>query len=160
MAGGAVVPLIRVLPAILRLFPVMREIPIIRGFAFPLNDMQSMSDPELERALQQNLRPPRRQQVGEDSSYVIKVDVAIECAREVLSNGKFTKLGVLEAANILTGATRRGTSPILDAIAKKIRDRALGQRSPRGERQVGSYWKRPCHGHGYGNPGNLRRGNV
>jgi hypothetical protein len=154
-------PFIRILPLIIRLLPGVRELPIPRGVAIPLMDVEPTSDELLERALKQNIRVRRKRRPTKDESLVITVDKAIACVEKVFSSGKFQKLGLLASMSILQGAKKTGHNDLAEACAECFRDHTLTQKNPRRSFKTDEeLWKRPCRGHGHGNIGNLRRGNT
>jgi hypothetical protein len=148
------------IPIIVKMFPAVRELPIIRGLAIPLMDVEPTSDLLLERALQHRIRIKRNPKKTKDTSMVITVESACDCVERVLSSGKFQKLGVLEAARILQGGKATGENPIAEAMAECFRENVLFQKNPRARQHAYTYEKRPCRGHGFGNIENLRHGNT
>ena len=139
--------LIRLLiPILLRLFPVLPEIPVI-GRIIVLFGIHPEPEEDLAAKLSRNFR--RKQRPGfNDNSRVVKVEEAIRCVESVIGNGKLQALGMIRLARMLLDQSTGG-SPIGDAIIDCIRNHALPQSSKRVASSKRRY-HRPSRGHGHG----------
>jgi len=147
----ATVEIIRILPAILKLFPQLAKIPLIRGRLIPLNNIAPETDLDAARKL--NRRFKRKPKEGPaDSSMVIIVDEAIKCVEDAGNNNggviwEVIKKGAQQL--ILGGGEENVTEQLLNPIVECIRENALRQDTPRiGHKVVNQ--PRPAKGHGHG----------
>lgn len=130
--------IVRLIPAIIRFFPATRTLPIPRGIAIPLMNVEPLGDELLDRALAERpqLKVKKRPEYR-DESHVLKVSDAIKVVEEMLKDKKLAKLGPLRAAKLLQfnitneGGIDFSSNPMLDALAEKFRDRSLKQTAPR-----------------------------
>jgi hypothetical protein len=124
-------PLPEILPYIVRLFPGLRTLPIVKGLAIPINDVQGITDPELARALDRKTEI-KKQQGFNDETAVIKVSEAIKCIQDKFNDTTLLKELVLIAAQQLIGDAKvTAAQGMADRMADCIRENALRQDTPR-----------------------------
>jgi hypothetical protein len=149
-------PLIRLLPLIIRLFPQLLKQTFHRGSIVFLSNIEPATDTELERELNAKIRVKRREETPKDSSSVIKVSEAIDAVEEVLNQAGIKRELLLSLVQALFGDTGNKRAPgqtTADKIAEKIRENSLRQNTARVKTRRTKYG-RPAKGHGYGHHGN------
>jgi hypothetical protein len=151
LALGQVAPIIEILPALLRLFPVMRTLPIARGVAIPLTS-NPLTDPQAQQQLDAKLKLKQRERdKTKDSSQVIKLSDAIACVESKLNDTtliwEFIKTAV---PALIKGAQTHATSQdMFDKIVECLREDAMRQDTVRrGSKVIRN--PRPARGHGEG----------
>lgn len=135
--------------------------PIPLGRVIPIFGTNPAGDPELERALKMNIRVRRQKKNNtKPSSQVLTLESAFQAVEKVLSDGKIQKLGLFAAAKALQKIGVEGQNDVAQAICDELEKRTLSHLGQRSSFKTDEkLWKRPCRGHGYGRPENLRKGN-
>lgn len=128
----AVAPLIRTLPAILRLFPQFKSPPMVRGKIIPLQTIDESTDQQLQRQLNYKLKLKRKEDFN-DNSHVIK----IEEVRKIYEETANAKVAITEVALGIAAALLqdRPTTNLFENFGQdfmdKIRAKALKQSAAR-----------------------------
>jgi len=79
----AVQSMLELLPYIVRLFPAVRTLPIVKGLAIPINDVHGITDPELARNL------ARKTSIKKNKTFTLILTLpAIIAAVSSLLNGR------------------------------------------------------------------------
>jgi hypothetical protein len=138
----ATLPLIEILPYIVRLFPALKTLPIVRGLAIPINDVQGITDPELARNLARKTTIKKERSFNDETA-VIKVSEAIKCIEEKFNDTTLLKEFILVAAQQIIGdAETTAAQAIADRMGTCIRENSLRQDTPR-VRRTKRYSARP-----------------
>jgi hypothetical protein len=129
VSNGAVVPIIRLLPALLRLFPTVRSVPLVRGLVIPVDNIIADSDLQLARKLNRKLDLKKKKQFT-DSAHVVKVsDVKAVLEKEL--DGTLLKDIALALGRTLSsavGGEEDSAGAIMgNRIMDKIREKILVQ---------------------------------
>jgi hypothetical protein len=129
----AIVDPIRILlPVIIRLFPELAGIRLVRGRIIPLKEVSPMNEAEALRALNKKLQTKKRQGFN-DNSHVIKLETLRKILDEVLGSGnQLVKDASKIAVALVTG---HPGEPILqdssDKVMERCRDECLKQTAAR-----------------------------
>jgi len=138
----ATLPLIEILPYIVRLFPALKTLPIVRGLAIPINDVQGITDPELARNLARKTTIKKERSFNDETA-VIKVSEAIKCIEEKFNDTTLLREFILVAAKQIIGdAETTAAQAIADRMGTCIRENSLRQDTPR-VRRTKRYSARP-----------------
>lgn len=138
-----------ILPAILRLFPLMRELPIIRGVAIPINDVVPMSDEEVARALNPKTKIKDDKHFN-DATHLVKCSDVMRCIENKFNDTTLLKEFLVIAAGRLVGNTGTAAQNLADKMATCVREHALRQDTPRTTSPPRQKYHRPSKGHGTG----------
>jgi hypothetical protein len=130
--GQATAPIIRLLPAILRLFPQFARVTLEKGKLIPLQTIDPMSEAELARQLNVKLRIPKQKDFN-DKTHVVKISDVISCFEKTNDEQKYPVKIALDVASALLSATP--AEPLLkefsDDFIKCVRDKSLKQTAKR-----------------------------
>jgi hypothetical protein len=138
----AVQSMLELLPYIVRLFPAVRTLPIVKGLAIPINDVHGITDPELARNLARKTSI-KKNKTFNDETAVIKVSEAIKCVEEKFNDTTLVKEFVLVAVQQLVGDTEKtAAQDLADRMAECFRENSLRQNTPR-VRRTKRYSARP-----------------
>jgi len=138
-----------ILPAIIRLFPAMRSLPIIRGVAIPINDVKSMTDEELARALNPKTKIDPKKDFN-DATHLVKCSDVKSCVEDRFNDTTLLKEFLLAACQRLIGTGGSAGQGIAQRIMDCVREHALSQASPRTKTKPKQKYHRPSLGHGTG----------
>jgi hypothetical protein len=141
---AAVVEIAQAMPAVVRLFSVLRTGSIARGKIIPVSNISPMNETEAIRRLQQKIKTKKKTDFN-DGRYVVKVSDVVEIVERILSEGNIcSKVAVKMAIALIT--TDPGDPVLLDPAQKiidEVRGKVLRQDTPR-VRQSVRYAKRPA----------------
>jgi hypothetical protein len=136
--------MLQLLPYVVRLFPTIQTLPIIKGLAIPINDVHGITDPELARNLARKTSIKKKPTFNDNSS-VIKVSEAIKCVEDQFNNTTLLKEFVLVAVKQVIGDTEKtAAQDLADRMADCFRENSLRQNTPR-VRVTKRYAKRPSN---------------
>jgi len=123
--------MLELLPYVVRLFPTISKLPIVKGLAIPINDVKGITDPELARNLARKTQVKPRKGFN-DATSVIRVSDAIKCAEEKFNDTTLLKEFVLVAVQQILGDTQKtAAQDLADRIAECFRENSLRQNTPR-----------------------------
>lgn len=131
---AAVAPIIRILPAILRLFAPVRTAKIVRGTVIPLQDITPSTDTELDRALNRKLNLKKKKDFNDLSHVVTIEDVRKIYEEEGTKKNVVVDVALAIGAALVTEEPAPGTSSLEkfgNQFMDKIREKALKQTAAR-----------------------------
>lgn len=143
-------PLIRLLPALIRIAPELVTGTVTRGKIIALADVKPESETDLARKLDRKTKAKKRRKYN-DAVHVVKVADAIKCIEDQFNNTSLLVQFLLGAAKAALGdeEARTAAQGLADKMAECIRDKSLTQKNPR-VLGTSRYYQRPAKGHGRG----------
>lgn len=148
---GQVAPIVRLIPIIIRLFPDLVKLTFYRGSVVVANRVTPMSETELERAVNAQVKTQDPRDAAKDAQMVVKVSDAIKCLETTFNSTTLIKEFILVACkSLLEGVQKKACGQeMFNRMSRCIREHALRQDTPRSAHRTTSHG-RPARGHGHG----------
>lgn len=128
-------------PIIIRLFPGLTNIRLVRGLLIPLKSVDPSSETELARNLARKLKLDEREKFR-DTAHVVRVSDVKECYEETMKDGGLMLTFLKSLCQTLVDAKAKNAA---EAVGNKlmtcVRDKALTQTAKR-KRTTYRYSKR------------------
>jgi len=118
-------------PIIIRLFPALREVKLVRGLIIPLQTIDPASETELARNLARKLQLQEREKFR-DTAHVVRVSDVKSCYEETMKDGGLLLQFLKSLAATLTDAKAKNAAEAIgDKLMVCVRDKALTQTARR-----------------------------